>query len=82
MIFVEPRLVRSGVGRVLWRHAEERARAHGAARLTLDADPNAVPFYERMGLRIVGQSPSGSIPGRMLPRMEKELRDGKPGRAT
>ncbi len=78
MIFVEPGLVRSGVGRALWRHAEARARVHGAARLALDADPNAVPFYERMGMRIVGESPSGSIPGRMLPRMEKELGEGRP----
>ena len=81
MIFVEPGLVRSGIGRALWRHAEARARAHGAARLALDADPNAVPFYERMGMRIVGESPSGSIPGRTLPRMEKRLADAR-GRAA
>jgi GNAT superfamily N-acetyltransferase len=73
MIFVEPGEVRSGVGRALMRHAEGRARAHGAQRLELDADPNAVPFYARMGMRVVGESPSGSIPGRMLPRMAKTL---------
>ena len=73
LIFVEPGAVRSGVGRALWRHAEKRARAHGAKTLALDADPNAVPFYERMGMTIVGEEPSGSIPGRMLPRMEKRL---------
>jgi GNAT superfamily N-acetyltransferase len=81
LIFVEPGAVRSGVGRALWRHAEKRARAHGAKTLALDADPNAVPFYERMGMRVVGEEPSGSIPGRMLPRMEKRLAD-RPSRAA
>ncbi len=73
LIFVEPGCARSGIGRALWDHAEMRARAHGAQRLALDADPNAVPFYERMGMQVVGESPSGSIPGRMLPRMAKDI---------
>jgi GNAT superfamily N-acetyltransferase len=81
MIFVEPDMARSGVGRFLWDHAEVRARAHRAKRLELDADPNAVPFYERMGMRIVGESPSGSIPGRTLPRMAKSLAES-PERAA
>ncbi len=73
LFFVEPGTVRVGVGRALWHHAEARAGAFGADRLTLDADPNAVAFYERVGMHIIGQSPSGSIPGRMLPRMIKTL---------
>jgi GNAT superfamily N-acetyltransferase len=81
MIFVEPDAMRAGVGRSLWRHAEAEARALGAERLELDADPHAVPFYERMGMRIVGESPSGSIPGRMLPRMAKSLAES-PERAA
>ncbi|QPC45182.1 GNAT family N-acetyltransferase [Kaustia mangrovi] len=72
-VFAEPDCRRKGVGRLLWAHMEERARAAGARALLLDADPFAVPFYESMGMRIVGQSPSGSIPGRMLPRMRKDL---------
>jgi ribosomal protein S18 acetylase RimI-like enzyme len=73
MIFVEPGCVRSGIGSALWRHAEARARAQGAADLNVDADPNAEGFYRRMGMRVVGSSPSGSIPGRFLPRMAKSL---------
>lgn len=72
-IFVEPALQKGGVGWALWTKLEERARAMGAERIGLDADPHAVGFYERMGLAIVGRSPSGSIPGRFLPRMEKAL---------
>ncbi len=36
-------------------------------------DPAAVPFYLRMGLEPAGEAPSGSIPGRKLPRLVKLL---------
>lgn len=72
-IFVEPRLQQAGVGRTLWRKLEERAHCAGARRIGLDSDPNAIGFYEKMGLKVTGWSPSGSIPGRKLPRMEKQL---------
>lgn len=68
-LFVEPRLIGRGVGGLLLRDALERAAAAGMTALTLDADPPAVPFYEHCGARIVGTSPSGSIPGRELPHL-------------
>ncbi|QIG51872.1 GNAT family N-acetyltransferase [Nordella sp. HKS 07] len=77
-IFVEPDLQQGGVGRALWGKLEERARFAGARAIGLDSDPNAVGFYEKMGCRVIGSSPSNSIPGRMLPRMEKPL-DPAPG---
>ena len=73
LIFVEPGAVGTGIGRMLWDHAEARARALGAATLTVDADPNALGYYQRMGMRVIGRSPSGSIPGRTLPRLAKAL---------
>ncbi len=73
MFFVMPAHMGQGVGRLLWAHMEGRAAAHELERLGLDADPNAVPFYTAMGMTVVGEAPSGSIPGRMLPRMEKPL---------
>lgn len=76
LIFVAPERLRAGIGAALWRYAEARARALGADAIALDADPNAVPFYERMGMTIVGERPSGSIPGRALPRMRKVLSAG------
>jgi GNAT superfamily N-acetyltransferase len=73
MIFVDPERIGHGIGAMLWEHAEARARAHSANGIALDADPNSVGFYQRMGMKIIGESPSGSIPGRMLPRMRKAL---------
>lgn len=71
--FVHPDFKRQGVGRHLWTHLLETARADQITRLHLDADPEAVPFYEAMGFYVVGQTPSGSIPGRFLPLMERTV---------
>src|SRR5438309_178510 len=72
-LFVEPTLLRSGVGRLLFKWACTRAQSLGATRMIVEADPGAIPFYERMGARYAGFAPSHSIPGRMLPLMQLEL---------
>ena len=72
-LFVEPALLGSGVGRLLFAWAAATARRSGAVRMIIESDPGAVPFYERMGARHAGFAPSQSIPGRMLPRMHMEL---------
>lgn len=72
--FIDPTWKRRGIGRMLWQKVVERARAKELSILCLDADPAAVSFYQAMGCQIVGNTPSGSIKGRMLPRMEKRLR--------
>ena len=72
-LFVEPALLGSGIGRLLFAWATERARALGAVRMMIEADPGAAPFYERMGARLAGLAPSQSIPGRMLPLLQMEL---------
>lgn len=68
-MFVDPNHIGRGVGRVLWTHAVERARAEGIHTLTIDADPFAEAFYLTMGAVRTGSVPSGSIPGRVLPRL-------------
>ena len=72
-LFVEPALLRSGVGGLLFEWATARAQSLGAVRMIIEADPGAVAFYERMGARYAGFAPSQSIPGRVLPRMLMEL---------
>lgn len=68
--FIDPPWQRQGIGRLLWQKIVERVEAKGLSTLQLDADPAAVPFYEAMGFKVVGEAPSGSIKGRTLPRME------------
>jgi ribosomal protein S18 acetylase RimI-like enzyme len=74
--FIAPATLRRGLGRRLWTHLEARARAAGATRLEVDSDPHAEAFYLAMGMRRVGEAPSGSIPGRMLPRLIKDIAHG------
>jgi GNAT superfamily N-acetyltransferase len=53
MIFVEPEAIGQGIGRLL----------------EVASDPHAEPFYRSCGFEPVGTVPSGSIPGRLLPRL-------------
>jgi GNAT superfamily N-acetyltransferase len=69
-VFVEPSAIGTGVGRALFDHACTRARAESMSILRVTADPNALGFYESMGFVRTGDEPSGSIPGRTLPRLE------------
>ncbi len=48
-LWVLPNWMGQGIGRTLFRHAAEQAAARGALSLTIEADPNAEPFYRRMG---------------------------------
>ncbi|MFE9426265.1 GNAT family N-acetyltransferase [Kitasatospora sp. NPDC006697] len=73
MLFVDPSAIGTGVGGALYRALLELARSQGLPRLTVDADPYAADFYAAMGARREGESPSGSIPGRMLPRFVIDL---------
>jgi len=79
LMFVDPPAIGSGGGRMLFAAATAIARSLGAARLTILADPNAAPFYERMGARFVRNAPSDAIPGRSLPLYEYDLTsEGRP----
>lgn len=72
-LFIEPSAMRAGVGRKLFDWAVSAARRRGAKRLWIEADPDAAGFYRRMGAVDDGMAPSGSIPGRFLPRLKLEL---------
>jgi len=73
-LFIDPPFIGTGIGGMLLADALATARARGIHAVGLDADPGAEPFYARYGARTIGVTPSGSIPGRALPRMEFDLR--------
>jgi GNAT superfamily N-acetyltransferase len=66
-LFVAPAATGRGIGAALFADALDIARRAGIKTLRIDADPNASGFYERMGARRIGETPSASIPGRVLP---------------
>lgn len=71
--FIDPDEKRRGIGRLLWDQLLTEARGRGVTRLTLAADPFAVPFYRAIGFEVTGETPSESIPGRMLPVMQRAI---------
>jgi len=73
LMFVAPEAMGSGIGRALMDWLIAEARSLTLAAIDIDADPDAVGFYEKMGARRVGEAPSGSIPGRMLPALSIDL---------
>ena len=48
----------------------EECRERGVTRLIVDSDLMPKGIYAKFGFVTTGRSPSGSIPGRILPRME------------
>ncbi len=72
-LFVDPSEMGQGLGARLFAWAVAEGRRLGAERMTIEADPDAESFYRRMGAHVIGQAPSGSIPGRVLPLLELSL---------
>jgi ribosomal protein S18 acetylase RimI-like enzyme len=76
-LFVEPALMRLGIGRLLVEDVAARASAEGAKRLMVIANPRALGFYERLGFRITGQASTRFAPA---PRMTLDLSPDRPPR--
>ena len=72
-LFVEPGYMGGGVGRALYEWALDTARNLKARKLIIEADPDAAPFYEKMGAGLDGQIESSSISDRFLPRFVHHL---------
>lgn len=72
-LFVEPEFMGQGVGRALLNDLRKGAQAAGLDVLWILADPQAEPFYLRMGAVREGMRPSDAIPGRMLPWLRLDL---------
>lgn len=72
-LFVDPPWIGRGVGGALFGWAVTAAHDAGARMMRIEADPDAVPFYLSRGAEVVGDAPSGSIPGRRLPVLQLAL---------
>jgi len=70
-LWVLPEYIGKGVGKELFLHAMHLARQRGYKTIQLEADPNAIGFYEKMGMHKIGER-VGEVEGqrRILPIME------------
>lgn len=71
-LFIEPKFIGKGYGKILVNDFLNRIKTTTFKSVIVDADPNAEPFYNRLGFQVIGQLPS-SIEGRFLPIMELKL---------
>ena len=67
-LFIHPDYIGKGYGRIMMEDFMARVKDK-ANKITLDADPNAALFYQKLGFKEVGQLAT-SIKGRFLPVME------------
>ncbi len=72
-LWIEPEFIGGGIGRVLFSHACEAARALGWKSFTIAADPYAEKFYLKKGACRIGQRESKVRPGFFLPLLEFHL---------
>lgn len=68
-LFVDPRALRSGIGRALFAEAVRAARDAGARSLVIESDPAAAGFFRRMGATGAGEVACDCVPGYTLPRL-------------
>jgi predicted N-acetyltransferase YhbS len=53
-LWVLPSTMGKGIGRTLFNHAVQRAKALGVKAIEIESDPNAEKFYAQMGARRIG----------------------------
>ena len=75
-MFVRPRYMGQGIGRLLFAHCLTICALKNHAFLGILADPNARSFYEKLGCLFVRDYPS-TIPGRTTPYLRYRLKDRK-----
>lgn len=55
-LWLSPAQIGTGIGKALFNHAVATARQLGATEVEIEADPNALGFYEHMGATRVGEN--------------------------
>jgi GNAT superfamily N-acetyltransferase len=73
LLFIEPKAIRQRVGEQLFAAIATHVAREGAKHLRIEADPFAAGFYEKLGARRIGDVPSATLAGRMLPLFEFEI---------
>ncbi len=71
-LFVLPKYIGKGIGKKLMNDFLKRVKTDKHQKITVDSDPNAEKFYEKIGFVKVGQIET-SIKDRFLPIMQLEI---------
>ena len=71
-LFVLPEYIGKGYGKLLMNDFLEKMKHQKIDRITLDAEPNAEKFYQKLGFTKIGEFET-SIKNRFMPIMEMKL---------
>jgi len=66
-LFVDPVYIGKGVGNILWDKIVSEGKSIGIRSFKILSDPDAQPFYEKMGAKQIGMARSSV---RMLPLLQ------------
>ncbi|MGP4081218.1 GNAT family N-acetyltransferase [Pseudalkalibacillus sp. R45] len=72
-MYLNPGFIGEGYGKQLWSHVVHRANELDISSFTIDSDPHAMGFYEKMGAVKIGETPSTVFADRKLPLMKYEV---------
>ena len=75
LLYITPHCIGKGYGEKLFRDAISSAIRHGCEDMRIEADPNALGFYKRMGAKQIGWCRSEVKDDRELPLMMLSLRN-------
>lgn len=72
-IAVHPKFQGRGIGGAMMAHLTDIADREGVLTYLSTTDPKTVPFYERLGFRVISQTDSLGIPNyHMVRRKDKD----------
>ena len=68
-LFIEPKYIGQGYGKLLWNHLVEYCKSEGFKELCIVTSPQAKEFYLKMGAVSWGEVESLLKKGRIIPRL-------------
>jgi GNAT superfamily N-acetyltransferase len=68
-LFVDPRMQRRGIGRLLIEHCANLARQRGCTALHVLGNPHAESFYAACGFEVIGTTETRFGPGLLMRKM-------------
>ena len=73
-LFIDPKYMGQGLAQALWTELRKDASELGITSFVIEADPNAVGFYQKLGAETIDQKESSVIPGRIIPVLRLPIR--------
>nr|WP_221434226.1 GNAT family N-acetyltransferase [Geomicrobium halophilum] len=69
-LFLDPDYIGHGLGKMIWKDILMKAKELNIIEFTIESDPHAEGFYQRMGAERIGDVPSTAFLHRKLPLMK------------